>query len=92
MKLIKLDRRYAGASKWKYALHFGTKTNTTTQRVKYANAFAKIYGPDSWINPNRKVFGPEPMWLNSKDWYHDYKRGRIYFNNEADVTIVELML
>jgi hypothetical protein len=91
MKVIKLDRRYAGSRKWKYALHFGTRKDGNLKRLQYVRVFAKLYGPDCWLNPDRKIFGPEPMWLYSDNWRDDIKRGRIYFNNESDLTMIELM-
>lgn len=91
MKLIKLDRRFAGFPKWKYALHFGTRNAEYYQRLHYAREFVKLYGSDHWLNPDRKIFGPEPMWLYNENWYDDVDRGRIYFNNEADITMIELM-
>jgi hypothetical protein len=91
MKVIKLDRRYAGSKKWKYALHFGRRRVDQLKRLQYARLFAKIYGKDCWFNPDRKMFGPEPMWLYSEDWHDDNKRGRIYFNKESDLTAIELV-
>lgn len=91
MKLIKLDRRYAGSCKWKYALHFGNRKAENLKRLQYVGMFVKLYGRDCWLNPDRKIFGPEPMWLYSDHWYDDSKRGRIYFNNESDLTMIELM-
>lgn len=91
MKVIKLDKRYAGSRKWNYALHFGTRKADQLQRLKWSRNFNKLFGPDTWLNTERKIFGPEPMWLYSDDWYSDSKRGRIYFKNEADYTAVILM-
>ena len=91
MKVIKLDRRYAGSRKWKYVLHFGTRKAENLKRLQYASMFVKLYGSDHWLNPDRKVFGPEPMWLYSDYWRNDSKRGRIYFNNESDLTMIALM-
>ena len=92
MKVIKLDRRYHGFPEFKYALHFGTRVADYTAKAKYARGFRQIYGEEHWLNPDRKMFSPEPMWLYNKDWANDSDRGRIYFNNPADLTAVELMV
>lgn len=90
MKIIKLDKRYAGSKKWNYALHFGTRRADQLDRYKWAKKFTKLYGASTWLNPDRKPFGPEPMWLHSEDWYNDDKRGRIYYKNESDLTAIVL--
>ena len=93
MKVIKLDRRNAGFPKWKYALHFGQRIRHITPRAQYAQVFTQLYGPSSILNPDREAFNySKPMWLYNEHWHNDNKRGRIYFNNEADITAVELMM
>ena len=90
---MKLDRRNAGFPKWKYALDFGRRVRDITPRAKYILAFKELYGPDSWLNPDRKPFDySKSMWLYNDNWFNDSKRGRIYFNNQADLTFIELKM
>ena len=91
MKIMKLDRRNAGFPKWKYALDFGRKIRDITPRAEYAREFFKMYGPDATLNPDREPGDfSKPFWLHNENWSNDNRRGRIYFNNEADITFIEL--
>jgi hypothetical protein len=93
MKVIKLDRRYAGSSKWKYAVDFGTHKHNRLERQKYAKAFTNLHGRDRWNNPDPTVSVFSRDWyLYNENWYHDIKHGRILYNNEADLSAVLLVL
>ena len=90
---MKLNRRNAGFPKWKYALDFGRRVKDISPRAKYALAFRELYGPDSWLNPDRAAFDrSKPMWLFSDNWFNDNRRGRIFFNNASDITFIELTM
>lgn len=91
MKFITLDRRYHGYPKWKYALQFGAKGYHKTERLKYATGFEKLYGPFRKSNPSLTMFDRNYYTWNS-DWNHDFKRNRIYFNNESDLTAMVLLV
>jgi hypothetical protein len=94
MKVIKLDRRYAGFPKWQYAIQFnGGKKHANLQRLKYANGFQKLYGPDRQINPNKAVSLFSPDWyLYNDNWRNDPKRQRIYIKSESDLSAVLLVM
>lgn len=93
MKIIKLDRRYAGYPKWKYALHFGTHKYEKLPRLKYARAFTKLFGLDRTTNPDPTVRMFDRNWyLYNENWYNDSKHGRILYNNESDLSAVMLVL
>lgn len=92
MKLIKLNRKHALHHKWKFALMFGTTINANRNRSKYSKMFEKMYGPDREFNPEYTVFGNKPNLLYNKNWYNDQYRGRIYFNNESDITAITLLM
>jgi hypothetical protein len=90
MKVIKLDRRYAGFPKWKYALDFGTRKYSKLERQKYAKGFTKLFGPHTQTNPNS--VGWTDWYLYNENWSHDQKRGRILYNNEGDLSAALLVL
>jgi len=93
MKVIKLDRRYAGFPKWKYALDFGKHKHGKLPRQKYAVGFKKLFGPDRWTNPDTTVSVFSREWyLYNENWANDVKRGRILYKNESDLSAVLLML
>lgn len=93
MKVIKLDGRYAGFPKWKYALDFGTRKHGKLSRMKYAVGFKRLFGPDRWANPDTTVSVFSRNWyLFNDNWSNDVKRGRILYNNESDLSAVLLML
>ena len=93
MKVIKLDGRYAGFPKWKYALDFGKLKYGTLPRQKYAVGFKKLFGPDRWANPDTTVSVFSREWyLYNENWHNDVKHGRILYNNESDLSAVLLML
>jgi hypothetical protein len=98
MKVIKLDRRYHGFPKWTYACQFPLKSSNGNQDFrreyyKYQNAFHDMYGPDNWINRDRKPLDHStPMWLYNENWYADFIRQRIYFKNQADITLIMLKI
>jgi hypothetical protein len=93
VKLIKLDRRYALSHRWKYAIQFSRHFNHgKIEKAQYATAFTKLYGEDMKINPDWHVGECKPMYLHNDHWHNDFNRMRIYFNNEADLTAVMLMI
>ena len=93
MKIIKLDKRYAGYPKWKYALDFGTRKADKVNKAKYLRAFGKIFGRDRWPNPDPTVsYFSKDWYLFNENWYNDMKRGRILCNNESDLSAVLLVL
>jgi len=93
VRIIKLDRRHALSHKWKYALHFGTRTHERKHQLRYARGFMQIYGPSYHVNEDRAVLDTsKPFWIFNDNWYRDDKRGRIYFNNESDITAIELII
>lgn len=94
MKIIKLDGRYAGGSKWKFAIQFaGTAKQSRTERTRYQLAFRRLYGNDRELNPDKTVpiFSRE-WYLWNENWRLDLKHNRIYFNNEGDVSAVLLVI
>lgn len=92
MKVIKLDHRHHGASKWTHAIEF-TKYELHWRRTAhrpYLNAFKEIYGEDSWIDPTTTNW-----WYSRKfneNWFFDDKRRRIYFKDSRVMTLVELKI
>ena len=92
MKVIKLDRRYAGFPKWKYACQFPLKNHYLRKEYfAYQRVFHDMYGPDAYINP--EYHGPlsdVPGWLYSEHWHADFPRQRILFNNQAVISMIAL--
>lgn len=92
MKVIKLDRRYAGFPEWKYACQFPLKNHNYRQGYfKYKNAFQAMYGPDAQQNPD--YHGPlstGPAWLYSDTWRCDFRRQRILVKDQALITMIRL--
>lgn len=93
MKVIKLDRRYAGFPKWKYALDFGKHKFGKLPRMKYAKGFKQLFGPDRELNPDKNVpIFSKDWYLYNENWFNDSKHGRILYNNESDLSAVLLVL
>lgn len=94
MKIVKLDRRYAGATKWAYAMQFSNRGKQgKLERMQYAKAFNKLFGPDRYLNPDKNISVFSRDWyLWNENWVNDTKRNRIYFNSEGDVSAVTLLL
>lgn len=95
MKVIKLDRRYAGFPKWNYALQFPIRGRLSekTGIYKYARILHDTYGPDTTANPNRAVGDwSKPYWIHNEFYHKDIKRGRIYLKNQADITMLLLKI
>lgn len=94
MKVIKLDRRYAGFPTWKYAIQFPLRNHNFRQGYfKYKNAFQATYGPDAQMNPD--YHGPTssgPAWLYSDTWRCDFKRQRILVKDQALITMIRLKI
>lgn len=96
MRLIKLNGNYANSKKWNYMLQFGRtgqKTNKTirAEQTKWAVEFTKFFGPDRTPTPAEpgKIFGGY-AW--NENWFNDTKRNRICFKNEADYTVILLVM
>lgn len=95
MKIVKLDRRYAGFPKWRYALQFPLRNhNYRKEYFKYKKAFHAMYGPDAQVNPEYETaqWGTVPKWLYSEHWYTSFNRQRIYYNDPAIMTMIALKL
>ena len=92
MKLIKLDRRYARASKYSQALEFTKYECHLRRRVfaPYVQAFRDLYGEDSTYNPGWMTDKSAPYMLYNDNWRWDASRRRIYFNDPNVLTFVEL--
>jgi hypothetical protein len=94
MKVIKLDRRYMGFPKWKYAIQFPLNNHNGYQEYfAYQRAFYDMYGPDAYINPEYN--GPlsdAPGWLRSEHWYAQFGRQRILFNDQAVISMIRLKI
>ena len=94
MKVIKLDRRYAGFPEWKYACQFPlTNHNFRREYFKYHREFQGLYGPDSYINPD--YHGPlstVPGWIRSDTWRADFPRQRILVKDQALITMIRLKI
>lgn len=92
MKILKLDHRHHGSSKWTHAIEF-TKKELHWQRPvhrPYLRAFTEIYGEDTWLDPTETNW-----WRNRKfneHWFYDTKRRRIYFKDPRVITLVELKI
>ena len=87
MKLIKLDRRYHGFSKWSHALEF-TKYECHIRHRKhapYVKAFREIYGEDRGYDDNF-------FFIINDNWRYDADRRRIYFKDPSVLTFVELKI
>jgi hypothetical protein len=94
MKVIKLDKRYAGFPKWKYAIQFpGHRKYANLKRLEYAKGFRKVFGPDRQKNPDQTVSVFSREWyIWNENWWDDPFHQRIYFNNESDMSAVLLVL
>ena len=93
MKVIKLDKRYAGYPKWKYALDFGTRKDDRLKKARYVQGFVRLYGRDRWMNPDPTVsYFSKDWYLFSDDWSNDSKRGRILYKDESALSAVLLVL
>lgn len=94
MKVIKLDRRYAGFPKWKYACQFLVRyAGGRKEYFAFKRAFQEIYGMDVTSNPDR-VAGEfhKPHWIYNENWHSDYKRQRILFNDQAVISMIMLKM
>lgn len=93
MKVIKLDRRYAGFPKWKYACQFPHKNhNFRKEYFAYKRVFQELYGPDATLKPdyNPAHWGDNAKWIFNDNWHCDFTRQRILFNNQALISMVML--
>ena len=95
MKIVKLDRRYAGFPKWKYALQFPLRNHQYRKEYfKYKKAFHNMYGPDAQVNAEYNLDSRHttPRWLYNEHWYTDFGRQRIYYNNPSIMTMIQLKI
>lgn len=94
MKVIKLDRRYAGFPKWKYACQFLVRyAGGRKEYFDFKQAFRDTYGLDVVANADRATGDySKPMWIYNEHWAADYKRQRILFNDQAVITMIMLKM
>lgn len=94
MKIVKLDRRYAGFPTWKYAVQFPLRTqNYRKEYFKYKNAFQAMYGADAERNPDRDIMDhSKPIWLYNEHWRADFKRQRILVKDQAVISMIMLKM
>ena len=94
MKIVKLDRRYAGFPTWKYAIQFPLRNHNHRQGYfKYKNAFQAMYGPDAQMNPDRDIMDfTKPSWIYNEHWRADFKRQRILVKDTALITMIQLKM
>lgn len=93
MKVIKLDRRYAGGSKWKYALQFERSRSGRLKQLQYANGFKKLFGADRELNPDPTVGVFSDTWyLYNEHWFKSHKHYRICYNDESVLSAVLLVM
>lgn len=94
MKVIKLDRRYAGFPKWQYAIQFPLKGREKHKAYfVYARAFKDIYGNDTTANTDREVGDwSKPFWIYNENWHADFKRQRIFFKDQAVMSMIMLKI
>jgi hypothetical protein len=90
MKVIKLDRRYANYPKYSHAIDYGKRERWRGNEylhVVLRTKLTEIYGPDFiWVPGSG--FSKE---LNDA-WAHSRKRQRFYFQNEAMISHIMLLL
>lgn len=97
MKVIKLDGRYRGFPKWKYAVEFSHKDRNhhgSREYNGYCRQFAEIYGPAVAYNPEWTVGKAfiENRWIYNEEWTSDYESRRIYYKNPAVISWISLQL
>ena len=94
MKVLKLDRRYAGFPKWKFALQFPLHNhNFRKEYFAYKKAFQDMYGSDAELNPDRAIMDTtKPYWLYNEHWRADFKRQRILVQDQALITMIQLKI
>jgi hypothetical protein len=88
MKLIKLDRRHHGHSKWTHAIQF-TRREAHIKHMgylPYIKAFREMYGEDRTYEPGSF------FWKQNPNWTWDQARSRIYLNDPSVLTFIELKL
>jgi hypothetical protein len=94
MKVVKLDRRYAGYPRWNYMLQFPlTGREKHKQYFQYVTVFRNTFGLDCTINPDREALDySKPVWLYNDNWYGDFKRQRILFKDQAVMSMILLKM
>jgi hypothetical protein len=95
MKIVKLDQRYAGFPKWKYALQFPLRNhNYNKEYFKYKKVFQATYGPDAEINPEYHTaqWGSTPKWFYNENWHTSFEKRRIYYNDQRVMTMIQLKI
>ena len=95
MKVIKLDRRYAGFPKWKYACQFPVRNHQYRKEYfKFKKVFRDLYGDDAKPNPDYdpSAVGNQHRWLYNENWTSDYKRQRILVKDQALISMIMLKM
>ena len=94
MKVIKLDRRYAGFPKWNYMIQFPVRgRDKHKDYFRYQRAFKDLYGADTDHNPDREVGDwSKPYWIYNDHWHADFKRQRIVFKDQAVMSMIMLKI
>lgn len=90
-RVIRLDRRYNGHLKFKYAIDTAVIPRLEQQRVFQALrewAWA-TYGPSmelGWVLEQSNYNETEPIWA----WETDYGKKRLYLKGDAELTFWQL--
>lgn len=95
MKVIKLDRRYNGFPKWKFAVQFSkAPRGYANPYYQYCKLFTELHGPAVLCNPEWNIdkLWSVNRWIYNENWKDDYDSQRIYFNNQADISMITLKL
>jgi hypothetical protein len=98
MRILNLDRRYANYPRYQHALQFrGRSVRQITrceERKQYDKVFEKLYGPSKMKNPDY-IPGTTHwsyQYIDNPQWMFDKKHNRIYYQDEAVLSMVLLML
>jgi hypothetical protein len=86
-RIIKLDRRNRRFPIYKYAMDFRGVVFKHQHRWQYMDAFQRLYGDDLTVTGE----GIDRRVNYNENWLTDSGKDRIYFNNLADVSVVELL-
>ena len=94
MKVIKLDRRYAGYPKWKYACQFPLSNHQYRKEYfAFKKVFRDLYGDDARPNPDYPAQQEgAPRWIYNEHWASDYKRQRILVKDQALISMIMLKI
>jgi len=94
MKVIKLDRRYAGFPKWKYACQFPVRNhNYRKEYFNYVRTFKELFGAESQSNPDRNTGDwSKPFWIYNEHWCTDFPKQRILVKDQAVISMIMLKM